>query len=206
MTENSTPEAPPVRVPNVSAGAKSGLAHEVIGANAQAAYDENQRLAAEQEPDAITVPAGTMEERLAWVSSTEDPDERGARADAIYQHEVDTGSSDAQLAEVSAGLRQAVYQDQDGQDPLAGQEEPADEDDEPVADVEPVVIPEDKTTVPELLDWVGEDPEQSKARAEAVLAVEREKPEDDQRSTLVEPLEALVAADEQGTAPTHADT
>lgn len=46
MTEQQQEtEAAPVRVPNVSPGAVSGLDHEVIGANAGEAYDENQRLA-----------------------------------------------------------------------------------------------------------------------------------------------------------------
>lgn len=50
-------------------------------------------------------------------------------------------------------------------------------------------VPEDLTTVEDLLGWVGEDTE----RAQVVLNAERSKDEDDQRSTLVEPLEALVA-------------
>lgn len=46
MTEDQQTEAAaPVRVPNVSPGAVSGLDHEVIGSNAGEAYDENQRLA-----------------------------------------------------------------------------------------------------------------------------------------------------------------
>lgn len=54
----------------------------------------------------------------------------------------------------------------------------------------PEAIPEDATTVDELLEWVGEDRE----RAQRVLTAEQAQPEDDQRSTLLEPLEALLAA------------
>jgi hypothetical protein len=193
MTENSTPEAPPVRVPNVSAGAKSGLDHEVIGANAQEAYDVNQALAAEDaSPDTepVTVPAGTTEERLAWVSEADDQDDRVARADAIYQHGVDSGSSDAELAEVAAGLRAAVYKDREGQDPSAtGDVPPGNE--TPVPVPEPMVIPEDvPDTVPGLLGWVheAEGHDVQTDRAHFVLDREAEKPEDQRRSTLVDPL------------------
>jgi hypothetical protein len=93
----------PVRVPNVSPSAVSGLDHEVIGANAQEAYDENAAIAS--------------------------------------------------------------------------------------------AVPEDRTTVDDLLAWVSEadDDQEGAERARAVLAAERMKPADDQRVTLVEPLEAALA-------------
>lgn len=53
----------------------------------------------------------------------------------------------------------------------------------------PEDIPEDVTTVEELLEWVGED----RDRAQRVLTAEEAQPEDDQRSTLMEPLQALLA-------------
>lgn len=47
---NDTASNRPVRVPNVSPGARSGLLGEVIGSDAIAAYDENETLAAQGEP------------------------------------------------------------------------------------------------------------------------------------------------------------
>lgn len=111
----------PVRVPNVSPGARSGLDHEVIGANAQEAYDENKRLSQES-------------------GSGETPE-----------------TPDGDLPEV----------------------------------------PEDLTSEADLLGWVTEveDDETAEARARAVLAAEKAKPEDEQRVTLVEPLEASLSDD-----------
>ena len=59
---------------------------------------------------------------------------------------------------------------------------------------DPEAIPEDATTVDALLEWVGED----RDRAQRVLTTEQAQPEDDQRVTLVEPLQALLAAPPEG--------
>lgn len=112
----------PVRVPNVSPGARSGLDHEVIGSNAQEAAVENERLAGE-----------------------------------------------------GLGLPE---------------------------------VPEDRTTVEDLLAWVSEaeDDETAEARAYAVLTAERDKPEDEQRKTLIEPLEASLSdAEDDGDPETPGD-
>ena len=194
-TTSDTPaNTPPVRVPNVSAGAVSGLAHEVIGSNAQAAYEENQRLAGEQpegfttdgDPDrsvGVEVPAGDLDSRVQWVSEGADETERGSRANAVWDHETTT-DPDANHDELSARLTAAVYPDG----------VPA-EDNGELAGVTIPDVPEDLTTVDDLLEWVHKadsDNEQA-ARARAVLNAELARPEDDQRKTLVEPLEALLA-------------
>lgn len=57
-----------------------------------------------------------------------------------------------------------------------------------------VTVPEDLTTVDAVLEWVREDESTSQARAKAALDAEQAKSEEDQRSTLVGPLEALLAA------------
>lgn len=178
MSESQSVEAPPVRVPNVSPGARSGLDHEVIGSNAAEAYAANVALS-EQEPAGEEVPdfdaTWSAEERLQWVREGEDHEQRGNRADAIYSDAKSQGADDQALDLLGADLREAVYHD--GGDPL-----------------DMVMIPEDLTSVGDLLDWVSaaEDDAEEKARAEAVLGAEREKPEEDQRKTLVEPLEALL--------------
>lgn len=41
-SSDTTPSQAPVRVPNVTAGARSGLDHEIIGSDAQAAYEASQ--------------------------------------------------------------------------------------------------------------------------------------------------------------------
>jgi hypothetical protein len=58
-------------------------------------------------------------------------------------------------------------------------------------------IPEDLTTVADLTEWVGDD----RARAEVVLVQEQAKPQDDQRSTLLEALNAVLLAPPDGGTP-----
>lgn len=118
MTENQdapqeTP-ARPVRVPNVSPNAKSGLDHEVIGSAAVDAYDSEFGAPDEADdqgpgPSNIEVPAGDLDSRIAWVGEAEDQDEAAARADAVYSHEADAGDTD--LEDLGTRLRTAVYGD-----------------------------------------------------------------------------------------------
>lgn len=92
--------------------------------------------------------------------------------------------------------------DEDTGEAPAGPEAPASEPEDTLPD-----IPEDLSTVPDLLAWVaGEeaDPQSDEeadalnaavlARARAVYAAETVKPEDDQRTTLVDPLRDLIAS------------
>lgn len=122
----------PVRVPNVSPGAVSGLDHEPLGSNAQAAYDANEDLSnglnpetgealgetveTEQDqgagPASVEVPDGTLDEQIEWVSGKgEDttPETRAARADALYaQESAKDGFSEDDGDSLSARLHEAV--------------------------------------------------------------------------------------------------
>lgn len=175
----------PVRVPNVTPGARSGLSGKVIGSNAYDAYQENQSLAAQGEPITpdpelgLVVPAGDLTERVQWVSEGETEEDRAARADAVFAHEEDT-DPDADLMALSEALRLAVHGEQVG-----GFLPPEDGD--------RYLIPTDLTTVDALLSWVhaGDDEQDQQARAAAVLAAE-ESHDGGPRKTLVEPLEALL--------------
>lgn len=60
------------------------------------------------EPE-LVVPDGTDEDRVVWVSEAGRKDERSARASAIYQHAVDSGSTQEDLDALGALLRAAVY-------------------------------------------------------------------------------------------------
>lgn len=77
----------PVRVPNVSPGARSGLDHEVIGSNAQEAYDENERLAAEADLPEVPEDLTTVDDLLGWVTEVEDDETAEARARAVLAAE-----------------------------------------------------------------------------------------------------------------------
>lgn len=103
-TVDEQPESRPVTVPNVTPGAKSGLAHEVIGSAAQDAYDATNDGEGDEQ---LEVPAGDLESRLAWAAEPEDVDERHDRADAIYAHEEAAGDTD--LDELRSRLTLAVY-------------------------------------------------------------------------------------------------
>lgn len=109
MTENEpTPEteAPaPVRVPNVSHGAISGLDHEVIGA---AAIEAHEAQLTAPEPGDDTVPEGDLDSRVAWVSEPDEQPERAHRADLVYEHEKDADDG-TDLDALAARLRDAVY-------------------------------------------------------------------------------------------------
>ena len=204
MTETSAP----VRVPNVRPNARSGLSGEVIGSDAIAAYEENQRLAANGEPitgeegtapdgteamNAETgvvstggllppvpgqdggsplVPQGDLDARVAWVAEAEDPDEADARANAVWLHEQETGDlSEEDLEALARRLQEA-------------------------AGWALVEVPEDATTVDAVLAWVkGEDGEDADRanRARAALLAEEQRPEEDQRKTILDPLRAMLS-------------
>lgn len=115
----------PVRVPNVSPSARSGIDGEVIGSNAQEAYDATA--------DPADAPDGVL-------TATEEE------------------------ADANAALNEVP------------------------------VVPEDLTTVDAVLGWVYEDDSTAHARAQAALDAEYAKAGEDQRSTLVGPLEAFLAA------------
>lgn len=183
----NTDTSRPVRVPNVSPNARSGLSGEVIGSNAVAAYDENEALAADGEPitgtevkdDGVLVPAGTLEERIAWAREADEQEERAARADAIWQHEKATegeGWTGNAQAALSADLRAAVYLDEPGPGDLPE-------------------VPADLTTVDDLVAWVKDEEDEiaRRLRASAVLAAE-EAADHEPRTTLVTPLQAILDA------------
>jgi hypothetical protein len=67
--EQSQPTSAPVRVPNVSPGAKSGIDHQVIGGAAQDAYDATE--GAHDGEDATGTDDGTAGEAGAEVPTTE---------------------------------------------------------------------------------------------------------------------------------------
>lgn len=193
MTENAAaPDADvapaPVRVPNVSPGARSGLDHTIIGSAAQEAYDATYADDAGIDPVTAEVPEDS-DDLYEWIILSGDETERERRVRAAL--EVEEGKSpDDQRPDVLDGLRAA----------LAPSDEPN--------DAAGPVIPEDATSVEKLIAWVTEvEGDERTARARAVLDAEYEKAPDDQRSTLVGPLEAFVPApDEQGTAPTHSES
>lgn len=201
---DDTTTARPVRVPNVSPNARSGLSGEVIGSNAALAYDENQRLADAGEPVTpdmpahivgVEVPEGDLETRLGWVREAE-PAERGTRADAIWYHEQAAGLSDADKEVLSVALRQAVYHD--GGDPLEtiqGQVVESEtagtgpainaetgEVTQPGDPLPPVegdpdgtpLMPADATTVPDVLAWVNEAEDSDEQRKRAQVALDAE--------------------------------
>lgn len=58
----------------------------------------------------ITVPAGSLDDRLTWVASGETQEERIARADEVYAHEQAAGDTD--LGELSRLLTYHVYRKQ----------------------------------------------------------------------------------------------
>lgn len=64
---------------------------------------------AEPEPEGeVTVTAGSLDERVAWVAAGESQDERSVRADAVYAHEDAAGDTD--LEALGPALVGAVYQ------------------------------------------------------------------------------------------------
>lgn len=197
----------PVRVPNVSPNARSGLSGEVIGSNAVEAYDQNAALADAGEPitgvtaeggtteplppldpssyapDALPIPPdGTLGEQVAWVREGETEEERSQRADAVFSAAKATDLDTVAEAHLAGDLRAAVYLDQPAPGDLPD-------------------VPEDATTVDALLAWVHEtdDDVDRRKRAAAVLEDEGQRVdsdgEPDPRKTLVEPLEALLAAE-----------
>lgn len=189
----------PVRVPNVSPGARSGLAHEVIGADAVTAYDDaGGSTRTDLGPSIFDT---GMDTQLSWVAEGEDHDDRSARADAVYGNAVEKDFGGGTLAALSEGLRQAVYQEQQEPGPEPTPEpQPGADADGFAGDAPPPAesIPEDATSVDKLLAWVNEEtdddgePVDRVARARMIYDVEVEKPEDDRRKTLVEPLEAIL--------------
>jgi hypothetical protein len=61
-------------------------------------------------PADLEVPAGTLEERVAWVAEGEDESERTKRANAVHLHEVETGGlTDDEVEELNANLTAAVH-------------------------------------------------------------------------------------------------
>lgn len=66
---------------------------------------------AAEEPG-LEVPAGSLEDRLTWVGESTDPDERRARADAVWAHEVDTSDGTTDLDELGRLLTYHVYREQ----------------------------------------------------------------------------------------------
>lgn len=115
MTENAdTPQdtsadAAPVRVPNVSVGARSGLDHEVIGANAQAAYDENQRLAESDSDDGDGDPDGDADTPQGTDETGVDPDATNPAQDPST-----TTEGDADTPDVNSGQGDTDGQVEDG--------------------------------------------------------------------------------------------
>lgn len=199
-----TASTPPPRVPNVSAGARSGLLGEVIGADAITAYEENERLAAEghpvtdmplpenpieqpdgtplPEPGAIVVPAGDLNDRIAWVAEPDEKADRAARADVVYMHERDSYGddfTDEMDASLSARLTEAVY------------------------GTPPVEVPDDLTTVDDLTAWAKDpdDADLQAARARTVIAQEHTtrngEGREGVRKTLMDAMWALVPEDER---------
>lgn len=166
----------PVRVPNVSPGARSGLDHQVIGENAILAHQANLELDASDVPAAgVTVPAGDDASRIVWVGEAETRDDRAARADAVFQHATDTGADPEELETLAAGLRAAVDPDEDDT-----------QDEFPE-------VPEELHTVDQLVEWVekAEDSETQKARAVEVIRLEAE--QDKPRTSLTDRLAKHIA-------------
>lgn len=74
---------------------------------------------------------------------------------------------------------------------------PAGEDDPDAPDTDGIAVPDDLTTVDQLIEWVeaADDHDEARARAAVVLAAELGKDEDQRRATLVKPLEKLLQAE-----------
>lgn len=112
QTADEGSPAQTVRVPNVSANAKSGLDHTVIGANALADDDSDDDQADDSEPDEDGEdegpPTGDQDAALAWVREAQDSDTAKQRADAVWSEYGEGQGDDSDLAKA---LRAAVYGD-----------------------------------------------------------------------------------------------
>lgn len=124
-------------VPNVRPHAVSGLGHELLNPDAAAA---TEAPTPESDPDpyassvGVEVPAGDLASRLVWVSDSEDHDERGQRADAIWAYE-NTTDPEGDHSELAAALKHAVDQTEEQPTNPDGSPIPAPSD--PVADTVP---------------------------------------------------------------------
>jgi hypothetical protein len=109
--ETSGTPAQTVRVPNVSPGAKSGLDHTVIGADAldPDTADDADEPTSPEEPDTEALPDGDVDAKVAWVDAAEDQDTASSRADKVYAWAAESGPSPEYLSDLSAKLRRAVY-------------------------------------------------------------------------------------------------
>ena len=90
---DDTTTTAPVRVPNVSAGAVSGLDHEVIGSNAQAAHDANQQL--EESGDGTIPPTNPDDATEPEVESEEGNADAGTPEGVVVEDDGVAGTGQA---------------------------------------------------------------------------------------------------------------
>lgn len=132
MTTNENQPAAPVRIPNVSPGALSGLDHEVIGSAAVEAYEAQAGF--DPDPDfeptgndgpVIPEDATTVDALLEWVSKAEGVEEYRARAELVLAAEQDR--ADGERVTLVEPLRATLADDPEpepvnpaeGQNPVA---------------------------------------------------------------------------------------
>lgn len=160
---------PTVRVPNVRANAVSGIERVPLGGDVPAG---GLLPPIDQAEGTLLAPSGLdLDGLLAWVQEGETVEERAERAEAVWNAEVDYDDQEG-MGDLSASLTAAV--------------ERPDPEDLPA-------IPEDAVTVDALLAWVNDtdDATVRDQRARVVLAAEEQR--DPKRTTLTEPLLAIVA-------------
>jgi hypothetical protein len=114
QTDDSTDGGSPaqtVRVPNVSANAKSGLDHTIIGSNALAAADDDQgddaETTAPSDDAPADMPTGDQDAALAWIAEAQDSDTAKERADAVWKAYAQPGDGDD--SDLAKALRSTVY-------------------------------------------------------------------------------------------------
>jgi hypothetical protein len=108
-SEQSGTPTQTVRVPNVSPGAKSGLDHTVIGADALAPPEgDDEADQDDEEPDPDPMPDGDLDARLAWVGEAQDQDTAKARADKVWAAHEDSDDPEA-TGRLASALHAAVY-------------------------------------------------------------------------------------------------
>lgn len=193
----------PARVPNVRAGAVSGLAGvpldpapgEVVYPTIEYTLDPDGPVVLLGElidvvaglvegwvdlgPEAaigVEVPAGDWPDWLDWVRTASDTRQAAERANAIWQHEIATESDSPKvLVALYIAVSQAIPTE-----------------DDPVLVTDPDTVPGDLVDVDGLLGWVNaaQDIPTLMARAKSVLDAEmaQEKP----RVTLTRPLDKVL--------------
>lgn len=88
---------------------EAGFSYDIVELDEAPEDDEGSNDTDDQD-DATEVPAGTLEERVTWVTEGEDESERTKRANAVHLHETEVGDLDeAELEQLNSDLTVAVH-------------------------------------------------------------------------------------------------